>query len=407
MKVRYGRALGIVAISSAKLVWAQSVYTAAELVPPKLCVAEQVIQHSNLFRLNDGADVQQRLGAGASRADTTFQTSACANTDWQFSQQQLALNLSVDDNRYLHNDLLNHTSGLGRLQWNWRTAGDWYGKLGGSYRHALATFTNDRPLVKDLVDSYQYFGDLTHDVGAYVKLNLGGTRTDTSHSAEQRRIDDYRSTTGTAGITLTSLAENYLGANFQRTRANYPVDALIDTTLLDRDYQEDTTSLRFGYALTGKTLLRGSAGYLQRDYPRAADNDYSGNVWRVGLDWAPRNKLKFEFAAWKELSAYFDSEADHFVSRGGGVTFNWTPRDKLKFAAATSWAEQEFIAQRLSLPLTASRTDQVFSAGVDALYQPLDFMDVAIRYSHEQNDSDLAAYEFVDDVVSLRLRARF
>lgn len=404
----YRLVLLLAGVSTSMPAWSQQVFPPVEEMPPTVCVSEQVIHHSNLFHLsNSVTDIEQRLGAGASRDDTVFQTSACANGDWQFAQQAVVLNLLVDDNRYLNNDMLNHTSGAGRLLWNWRTAGDWYGELGGNYRHALGTFLNDRALVKDLVDALQYFGELNHDIGAHVTVTLDGAQTDTSHDAQSRQIDNYRSTRGGAGLTVTSSAENYIGVNYRRTRASYPYDVVINDAPLDRDYQEDTESLRFRYALANKTVLRGTAGYVKRDYPNAEDNNYSGSTWRVGLNWQPTSQAQVDLVAWKELGAYFDSEADHFVTRGASLTPIWAPRDKLKFSVLASWAKQQFLASSLTLLETTPREDKVLVAGLDVWYRPVDFLDFDLSYNHEQHDSSLAGYDYTDRVAMLRLRARF
>lgn len=405
---KFTRLAFLAGLSVALSAQSQQVFQTVEDMPPKVCVSERVIYHSNLFRLNESVtDIEQRLGAGASRADTVFQTSACANLDWHAAQQDFSLNLLVDDNRYLNNDMLNHTSGAGKLQWDWRTAGDWYGKLGGSYRHTLGSFLNDRPLVKDLVDAEQYFGELNHDIGAHVKVTLGGTRTDTTHDAESRQVDNYRSTSGDAGITLISRAENYLGATFKRTRANYPYDVLIEAVSVDRDYEEDTTSLRFRYALAGKTVLRGSAGYLERRYLNADDNDYAGSVWRVGLNWQPTSQTQFDVAVWKELGAYFDSESDHFVSRGASLMPIWMPRDKIKLSGLVSWVEQQYLSRSLTVLEAAPREDEVLIAGIEMQYRPMDHLDFNLGYSHEQHDSSLPGYGYTDQVAALRIRARF
>jgi len=387
-----------------------------------VCVAEQLSYDSNLFRIAKFVDPKTTLGPDASRDDFIARTSACVDANWQWAQQRFRLTGSIDDNRYRHNQMLDHTSGNGKLQWDWQVGESWYGKLGGSYQHALSSFINDRPIEKDLVDSTRYFGELNKDVGTFVTLHVGGSRTETSHDTVARQVDNYRNTSGDAGITLTSRAGNYIGANYQYSKADYPDPVLIETPpitpipgitipgttiTVDRDYKERISLLRFSYALAPRTVLRGSGGYVSRTYAGAPDSDYSGAQWRLFLTWQPTVSTQLELSGWQQLNAYFDLEADHFVSRGFSVTPSWMPHERVKISTLFSWEKQQYLARTLAVIDTAARDDKVSTAGLDVAYRPAEWLDVGVNYKYEEHDSTLAAYKFNDQIAALQLRLRF
>lgn len=400
----------LIGCASAQPAWSQVLIEDPVTNEPKpsfVCVSEQLIYDTNLFRINRAIDPKAVLGPDASRGDAIARTSACVDLNKEWGRQQLSLTGSVDDNRYHNNRMLDHTSGNGKLLWNWQAGTSWYGKIGANYTHALGMFQNDRPLEKDLVDSMRYYGEINRDVGTFVTLHAGGSRTDTSHDALSRQVDNFRSTTGDAGITFTSRAENYVGVNYQYTRADYPDPLIVNDLPVDRDYREHTELLRFRYALAERTILRGSAGYVKRDYPLAGESDYSGAQWRAFLTWQPTLQTQLEFSGWQQLNAYFDSEADHFVSKGFSLAPSWSPRERLKLGAIFSWEKQQYQARLLDAEISPARDDKVSAAGVNVGYQPSDWFDFGVSYRFERHDSTLAAFEFDDQITSLLLRLRF
>ncbi len=379
------------------------------LTPPPLYISEQVSYDSNLFRLNRTIDVKQSpLGSTASRDDEVLRSSAGANTDWHAGLQELKLELNLDDNRFRYNRILNNTSGNGTLLWNWRTADDWYGKLGGTYVHALSSFVNDRPLTKDLVDSYQYFGELNHDFGSYVEATIGGKHVQAVHGDDSRKVDNYTSNSGNVGLTLNSLAGNYIGVAWERTRAIYPFDVFINDAPFNRDYEENTSFLRFRYASSIKTIVYGSVGHVSREYLHGDGRQYSAATWQGTWHWQPTTKTIVEVSGWQKLNSYFDLAADHFIGRGFSVAPTWLPRDRLAFSATFGWERQQYILRDvLAGEGDIQREDKVTSAYGEMLYSPVDWLDFTLSYRYEHHDSTLFLYGFDDRIASIRLRGKF
>jgi hypothetical protein len=375
--------------------------------PFQLCVAEQVIYDDNLYRLNQDINAQQRLGANGSRDDYVWRTSACANGDWQFSRQEVVLKAEIADNRYTNNKTLNHTSGSGTLSWDWSTANDWSGKLGASGSRALGTFMSDRPTEKDLVDSYQYFGELRHLFGAYLSAFASGQRTAATHSAPSRELDDYGNNAGTFGLVYATRADTSLGVDYEYNRSKFAALSVVNGVSYDMDYNESVTSVRGSYDLGTRTVVTASLGYLQRRYPQSAAFDYSGDVWRASLQWPPSPKTQLLFSAWRELTAYVDAEADHFISKGVSLKPTWAPREKLKFSGLVWWEKQDYLSSSLAALVEGQREDKVFTAGLDAIYAPVTFFELDLGYRHEKHDSNQPLLGYVDNVATATLRGKF
>jgi len=374
-----------------------------------ICVAEQAIYHTNLFHLNDSvADIQQRLGPGASRYNTSLRTSACAQYAWQKEPQEFRLRADIDDNRFLDNKVLNHTSGNADLLWNWETAGGFHGQLGGSYQRALGTFINDRPLVKDVVSSYHYFFEVNRDFGAHIIARVRGERTDTSHDADPRRIDNYRNNTGIAEIIFMSRAENYLGVSAQRSQATYPDNLIVNNLVFERNYREQTESVRGHYQIANKTILSGSFAHIEHDYRNDPSQNYSGYTWHAAIDWQPRANLQMVLAGWKDLMSYFDLEADHFISRGASFTPKWMPHEKLTVSFPLRWERQRYIFRSVETASFVPREDEVAIASIEVLYRPRPSLLVDLNYGYEHRDSTIRSlYAYLDEMTAVQIRWSF
>ena len=82
------------------------------------------------------------------------------------SRQVFVANLRFDDVRYAKNDELNHRGGSGDLQWDWKVANDWSGRVLARYDRALASFSNYRLFVRDVVETATYGGELRYGIGS-------------------------------------------------------------------------------------------------------------------------------------------------------------------------------------------------------------------------------------------------
>jgi len=375
--------------------------------PFQLCAAEQVLYDSNLFRLTDSMDVHDRLGANASKNDYIYRTSACANGDWQLSRQELQLSAEIADNRFKRNSELNNTSTNGKINWNWNLADNWSGKLGGTVTRALGAFYNDRPIEKDIVTSYEYFGELKHIFGAHVGIFADAERVSSTHSAADRGVDEFHSNSGKLGAEYITSAQDTIGVDYQYTRADYPGEYILAGVPFVRDYNQNITSLRVNYALGAKTQLNASLGYLERTYPQAHEHDYSGDEWRVSLQYQPTVKTQLQLTGWHELSAYLDSESDHFLSQGVSLIPSWSPRRKIGISALLWWEKQNYLSSSLAAITEGPREDKVKTAGANLTYSPVKYLDVLFSYRHEQHDSNHADLSFNDNLATITLKGKF
>jgi exopolysaccharide biosynthesis operon protein EpsL len=373
--------------------------------PIELYVADQYSFDDNLFRVPEGvvASDPDALAIG-DLEDYINRASAGVRTRWDTSRQVFLLNLRLDDVRFQNNDRLDHTGGDGNLSWDWRLGSRWSGRVNAQYNRALASFSNYRFFGRDILDTYQYGGEMRYRIGSRWSAFGAALRSESEHSAQVRRVDDFESTTGRAGLEYRTPSENLIAFEYRFTEAEFPVaEALLGPDA--RKYEERVPGVRVEYAFTAKTRLQARAGYLEREYADPTTGDFSGEIWNATLSWEPRSGFEIALKAWHELRAYADSESDYFVAEGASIGPVWEATEKLKFSAAFATEDQDYIGDGTITPvISPRRNDDVRSGQVAIEYAPRDFLtfNLSGRWVERSSNRDLLGYD--SNVISAQVR---
>jgi hypothetical protein len=348
------------------------------------------------------------VGPGARRSERINSLTAGLFGEWHFSHQDFQLQGNINDNRFRNNDTLNNLSGSATLDWKWMLGHRLSGEVGADYSRALAGFTNNRYLAKDLLDTQGYFASFAYRTGTYWSLTGGAQSAVTTHSAYARGIDDSRSNSGKVGVEYRSRAGNVLGWDYGYTRGTYSQQLDLNGIEINPNYRQNTASMRFQYALTGKTSVQGSVGYLDRVYPDQLPGTYSpgfsGDAWRLAVNWNAAAKTSLVLVGWRELRAYLDAESNYFVSQGASITPAWAPTRKVQLKLAYSWEHQDYIGSSPLLFGLDNRKDIVSSGEFTASYQLFGVAVLGASIRHENRNSSRSSLEYRDNSMNLSIK---
>jgi hypothetical protein len=369
---------------------------------------EQLVLDDNLYRLPDSIVVDEALlGAQGSRDDLVSRTSAAVLGRWSQARQTLVINLGVDANRFQENERLDNTSRSAQASWDWGLGHRWSGRLGGDYQRSLSGFGANRSLERDLFETVNYFGEVEYRLLARWSLTGRLRQSESAHDSITRRADDLNSTTEALGIVYRTVEGDEIGFEYRHVQAEYPQQVIFAGQLFDRNYTENGASAHFHYTLSAKTYVEASAGRLERDYPQGSVGDFSGDVWNASLRWLPGVKTRVVASGWKELKAYLDTEADHFVARGGKLSADWAATRKLTFSVQYSRESQHYIGESLLGSTAAARHDRVRTQQVAASFAPRDYLSLDVSWRFEQRDSNAWLFAYDDRIALLGLRLTF
>ena len=160
------------------------------------------------------------------------------------------------------------------------------------------------------------------------------------------------------------------------------------------------------YLLTGKTQFEGSAGYLKRNYPVTNSGDFSGTVWRGAVTWAPGAKTQVVFSAWRQLTAYLDSQSDYFVSNGASIAPTWAPSTKLSLALQYLQDRDRYIgtSPAAAVVVPDARRETVRSGKFIATWAPAELLRIAASYKFERRRSTVSLFTYDDNLTTIEMR---
>lgn len=374
----------------------------------KFFVADQVTYDDNLYRLPaNSSSIDTVLSRNARRQDTTETVSLGLDGQWIYGRQLVTVDLRADQNYFLHNTDLNNFATDDKIDWSWRVGSYLSGQLGADFNRSLANFAETLFLGRDLVDSADYFGSARYQLGPHWAAFGGVKDTTSSHSAEAAQYNDIREKSGNAGLEYATTVDDTFGLEYRYTDARFPEGYVLDSLPFDRDYHEYITQFLIKYALTEKTLLQANFGYLKHDYLHASFGTFSGDTWRVSLQWQPTDKTQLLVAGWRELKAYLYSQSNYFLSKGVSVTPSWTASEKIRMTLAVSWEDDDYSTINAAALGLGARRDGVGAAQARLQYTPTSALTLNLSYRYQKRDSNESAFEFGDRLAEVDATFKF
>jgi exopolysaccharide biosynthesis operon protein EpsL len=365
------------------------------------------MRDSNLFRVSGDAEAQAILGT-TETADTVHRYTAGFKTDLPVERQRFRLDANVDKTKFDRFDFLDNTGGKGRAVWDWRVGNHWNGDLGYTYTRNISEFVEFQQAVKDIRTQDGYFVSAAHLFHPSWQARAAGSKTDTGHSADSQRTLNQDATGMELGLHYTSPKGSRTGLTVKRRRVEFPEREVVSGSLFDNGYREWEYSAVLDWALTGKSWLKGRAGYTDREHDQLPARDFSGATGRLTHDWQPTGKLRLETSLWREISAYEDYTASYIVEQGAGLAPSWRPTALIGVGVPLSRKKREFKGDPgFALSGLPVREDKVRTYGINLTYQPWRKVDLSLAHLSEKRSSTRVLDEYRVRVLSGSLQVSF
>jgi len=366
---------------------------AGDLLQP--FINESLTYDNNLFRISE----DRQLGSPLKTGDFINTASVGGRIHKALSRQIFDLDLQVDDNRYAANNQLDNVSTKDSAVWRWQLGHGWSGKLGANYSRSLAGFANTQFFSLDLLDRPEYYFDVRYQLNSNLRFDAGWRKSDTSHSAATRQNQNIESQTSHGGLTFLTSRGNSLGVEYAHTDARFPLRELsFGPGAADIAYQENLARAMFRYDYSPKLRFDGQVGYLIRSHPNLPQTDYQGEIWRIGMNWAPTAKTLVAVSTWHELAAFSELASNYYISEGVSFTPSWNVTNKIALSGQVRVETQDH---------SGVRKDELFSSQVGISYTPVHYAELNLAYQFYQRDSDRQFYSYAGDSVTATVRLKF
>jgi hypothetical protein len=351
------------------------------------------------------------IGRNPSREDDIETVSGGLDGEWLTgARQSVDVDLRADYNRYIRNTDLNDLSSNDRVAWNWGLGSALSGKVGADYTRQLGGFYNTAVYTRDIVNRSDYFASLRYQVGPRWGIFGGLMDSDFTVTPSQATFNNSKTKSLDLGADYT-VEMNRLGFDYRYNDSRAPNSALVNGVLFDPDYREGRYRVLGRYALTDKTIIDASAGYLRREYPSSAIGSFSGEIWRAALQWQPTPKTQLLVGAWQQLDADLTSQTDYFVDKGVSLTPEWIASEKLTFTATFSRDTNNYLGSNpagfVTVVTTQARHDTLTGETGSLVYTPIQAIVLTFTAGHVTRDSNIPQFQFNDLQASASITYRF
>ncbi|HEX3951509.1 MAG TPA: outer membrane beta-barrel protein [Steroidobacteraceae bacterium] len=369
-----------------------------------LYVGDAITYDNNIYRLPPSfTDLTTLPGIGANPSRKDYFDSITGGLDGEWltgARQSFDVDLRADYNRYFRNQDLSNVSTNDRLAWNWGLGDALSGKIGADYLRLLGGYTNIAVYSRDIVNRSDYYASMRYQVGPRWGLFGGLLGTDYSVSASQGIFNNSKSKGVDVGADYSG-ESNRIGFDYRYNDSRAAGSTVLNGVLFDPDYREDRARVLVRYALSEKTVLDASAGYLKREYPSTAIGSFAGEIWRASLQWQPTPKTQLLVGAWQQLDADLTAQTDYYVDKGFSLTPEWIASEKITFTLVVSRDNENYIgANPLGLvpvaPQTQARHDTVTGETANMVYTPTSAITLTVSAAHVARDSNIPQFHYDD-----------
>lgn len=367
-----------------------------------LFLANDIAYDDNLFRLPGNVTNLTTLpgiGSNPSRGDYIDSVTAGLDGEWLLgNRQSVDLDLRADDNQYFRNTNLNNVSSGDHVGWNWGLGNALSGSVGADYTRLLGGFFDTGTYARDIVTTYDEYASMRFQAGPH--WGVFGGLMDKNFSLSEAAYNNSKLKAVDIGTDYTTNASNRIGFDYRYTDDRTPNASNLNGVTINPDYREDRARMLFNYALTEKTTLDADAGYLRREYPSTAIGSFSGDIWRVKLQWQPTLKTQLAVGTWRQLNADLTAVSNYYLSRGGTIAPAWTASEKVTLTLTATQEYQNYIGSNpvgvLPIVATAGRRDTLSTQSLNMAYTLSRALSFSVTAGHERRDSNFSQFEYND-----------
>jgi exopolysaccharide biosynthesis operon protein EpsL len=366
--------------------------------------AENVTYDSNVFRLSKDVDPTAAVGHD-SRSDTISTTSLGANLDVPWSLQRFQASYTWFANRYHNFKELDFDGHLARAAWLWSVTPHLTGDVGYTDSLTLANFANRLAVSRnrDILHTKQGFANAVWFPVASWRIHGGVAEVDQRHDDPTESFADIQSTTGVAGVSYVTPADDRLGVEVREERGRSPHEEFREGPL-DIGYRQTSAGVVAHWVATGHSLIDARTDWVKRDYDRPAFPDFSGPIFRVAHTWTPTGKLTILSSIYRDIGPIADVQSGSLVLiKGVAVKPSWAATEKITIAGDAEynvWDYKQDVVQ-------GSYTHRVRTFGATVSYRPTTKILLQGGYTHEMRTSTVPLADYKDDVASISARISF
>jgi hypothetical protein len=362
---------------------------------------------TNVYRLPNGTDVAAVVGPSATTHDHINSPGAGLEGQWGVGRQIINLELAAQDNRFANNANLNNISSADRLVLNWGLGSVLSGLVGINYLRGLAGFVNATSYTRNIYQQANYYAATRFQVGPRWAIYGGIENSLLGFGQSVSRGDNSSAKSVDLGFDFVTNVEDTIGLDYRYTDTRYSNGVALSSTIFAPDFRDERLRLLVKRALSEKTSIDLSAGYLKRTYGNDLIGSFKGPIWSGTLGWQPTDKTQLLASAWRSLRAYLTDQTYYYRSTGVSLSPVWNATEKINLSFLVSRESQTYIGSSPFGESLPGRRDTVNAQSASITYVPIHALSFDFSYRHEQRDSNVHLRTYTDGLASAGVKFVF
>lgn len=367
----------------------------------------QMVQHdSNVLRLPDSAG--PTATGGRPRADWVSRTAAGVALDREFGLQHVQAMASVSATRFASYGGFDTNGYNASAGWTWGRDAVWYGETLVRADRQLASFADIRVTTSNVVDTEFARASLGRRLTPSWSLVGLADFQQRHNSSPQLRAADLREQGFESGLRWEPKGGADWSVLYRHAEGRYGDVAGAVSGASGNDYTLDRVFTRMSWAPNDISRLSGDIGYFQRRQAGLSDRSARGLSYSLTYSWRPAGALVVDIYARRNTGAFTVLSAVYPTVASYGLQSTWKATGKLSVQLVADYFERAYGASSpLLLAGITTREDRVASLGAGLVWETARGLDLTAQLRQDRRRSNDAQFEFVAQVATVSLSARF
>lgn len=300
----------------------------------------------------------------------------------RISRQRIAATAKVSKVSFDHFDQLDYDGRDLQATWFWEVGSRFEGRAETMYVQTLAPYTDFRSDERNLRKQRRNVFDAGWKMHPSWKLRAGFSRDRFDYELLAQRYNNRTEKATEVELLYRPRSGSSAGLVARRVKGEYPYRRPFSNNVLVDDFTQDELKARIDWLATGSTTVQALAGYVRREQPSYGEGRTSGFNGRVTGIYAPRGKVSYTAAVWREFAPIESTVVSYTLNKGASIGASWAATGKVKLEANVVYEKRDYNARRAFLG-SDDLTDAIRSANVRAVWQVRPKVQVVAGYAHQ------------------------
>lgn len=234
-----------------------------------------------------------------------------------------------------------------------------------------------------------------------LSLRLGyGDRRYTNYEALTDRLDHNRArVAGLVFFRLASRTRVLLHTEVEDvTYTNFPAAGEARSA---PDHATVRALIGFTRENTGDTVSTVKLGGFQKKFAGVGRGEFTGTSWEADVKWLLTSYSSLTLFTERASREPYDTADNYIDAKLLRITWNHQWAERLSSSAEALYEEQDYESSAID------RRDKISGVNLELVYQPRHWLKTGVRASHYDRVSNLPAYEYQRNRLSLRISTEF